>query len=195
MISLWIHSLLPLLLFLFDIGLLPEEHEDVEVFTNKAILLTATCSWFCTISLKFSSVFLCKILFSSSSNACLSFSVPKENRRLRESANGRCSVKKVFFFTCFVRKYYSHRRLLFSKIILPEIRAEGICSSRNSAVHVPEINSELVLFAGYSIIWQSPSRYQTTIGSYLLRIEKKSVIFSGSKQIPQRNTMLSQENM
>ena len=195
MISLWIHSLLPLLLFLFDIGLLPKEHEDVEVFTNKAILLTATCSWFCTILLKFSSVFLCKILFSSSSNACLSFSVPKENRPLRESANGRCSVKKVLFFTCFARKYYSHRRLLFSKIILPELRAEGICSPRNSAVHVPEINSELVPFAGYSIIWQSPSRYQATIGSYLLRIEEKSVIFSGSKQIPQRNTMLFQENM
>ena len=33
------------------------------------------------------------------------------------------------------------------------------------------------------------------IDSYLLTRKKKSVIFSGSKQIPQRNTMLSQENM
>ena len=40
--------------------------------------------------------------------------------------------------------------------------------------------------------WQSTSRYRASIGSYLLKIEKKSVIFSGSKQIPQRNTALSQ---
>ena len=38
-----------------------------------------------------------------------------------------------------------------------------------------------------------PGNY--SIGSYLLKIEKKSIIFSGSKQTPQRNTMLSQENM
>ena len=44
------------------------------------------------------------------------------------------------------------------------------------------MNSELVLFAGYSIIRQNTSRYWTTKGSYLLRIEKKNVIFSGSKQ-------------
>ena len=51
-----------------------------------------------------------------------------------KSANGRSSVGKVFFFatalccghwlTCFVRKGYSHWRLLFCKIILPEIRTE-----------------------------------------------------------------------
>ena len=81
MISLWVHSLLPLLLFLFDIRLLPEEYKDVEVFTTDAILLTATCSWFCTILLEFSSMFLCKISFSSSSNARLPFSILKENRR------------------------------------------------------------------------------------------------------------------
>ena len=81
MISLWVYSLLPLLLFLFDIRLLPEEHKDVEVFTSDAILLTATCSWFCTILLEFSSMFLCKISFCSSSNACLPFSVIKGNRR------------------------------------------------------------------------------------------------------------------
>ena len=81
MISLWVHSLLLLLLFLFDIRLLPEEQEDVVVFATDAILLTASCSWFCTILLEFSSMFLCKISFSSSSNACLPFSVLKENRR------------------------------------------------------------------------------------------------------------------
>ena len=42
MISLWVHSLLLLLLFLFDIRLLPEEYKDVEGFTTDAILLTAT---------------------------------------------------------------------------------------------------------------------------------------------------------
>ena len=122
-----------------------------------------------------------------------------------ESVNGKCSVKKVFFFatslcsghwlTCSARKGYSHRRRLCSQIILPEIRTEGIRSPRNSAVLVLQINSEPVLFAGYSIIRQSTSRYRATIGSYLLSIEKESVIFSGSKQIPQRNTMLSQENL
>ena len=56
MISLWIHSLLPLLLLLFNIGLLPEQHEDVD-----AMLLTVTCSWFCTILLEFSLMPLCKI--------------------------------------------------------------------------------------------------------------------------------------
>ena len=64
-----------------------------------------------------------------------------------ESANGRCSVKKEFFFgtspcsghwlTCFAQKGYSHRRLLFSQVILPEIRTEGIRSLNNSAVLVP----------------------------------------------------------
>ena len=38
-----------------------------------------------------------------------------------------------------------------------------------------------------------PGNY--SIGSYLLRTGKKRVIFSRCKQITQRNTMLSQENM
>ena len=37
--------------------------------------------------------------------------------------------------------------------------------------------------------------YSAELGSYLLRIENKSVIFSRSKKIPQRNSMLFQENM
>ena len=41
MISLWVHSLLPLLFF-FDFRLLEEEHKDVEGFTTDAILLTVT---------------------------------------------------------------------------------------------------------------------------------------------------------
>ena len=41
----------------------------------------------------------------------------------------------------------------------------------------------------------SQSTKQIIIDSYSLTIKKKSVIFSGSRQIPQRNTILSQENM
>ena len=80
MISLWIHSLMPLLLLLFDIWLLPEQHEDVEVFITDAMLLTVTCSWSCTRLLEFSLMSLCKNSFSSSSNARLPSSILKENR-------------------------------------------------------------------------------------------------------------------
>ena len=65
----------------FDARLLPEQHEDVEVFTTGAMLLTATCSSFCRRLLEFSSMSLFKILFSSSTNARLPPSVLKENRR------------------------------------------------------------------------------------------------------------------
>ena len=55
MILLRIHSLLPLMVLLFDIRLLPEQHEDVEAFTTDAMLvLTVTYSWFCTRLLEFS---------------------------------------------------------------------------------------------------------------------------------------------
>ena len=97
------------------------------------------------ILLQFSSMFLCKISFFASSDARLPFSILKENKTLcLESANGRCSVKKVSFFvafswcghwlTCLARKGYSHKRLHFSQIILPEMRTEGIRSLRNLAV-------------------------------------------------------------
>ena len=110
-----------------------------------------SCSWVCTILLEFSSVFLCKISFSSSSNARLPFSILKENKTLYlESANGRCSVRKMFYFvtspwcrhwlTCFAQKSYSHKRVFFPQIILPEMEfgrnSEGIRSQRNSAVHL-----------------------------------------------------------
>ena len=83
-------------------------------------------SWFCTILLDFSSIFLYKISFSSSSNICLPFPILKENKTLfLESANGKYYVKKMFFFvtcvwcghwlTCFARNGYSHKRLLFPR--------------------------------------------------------------------------------
>ena len=124
-----------------------------------------------------------------------------------KSANGRCSVKKVLFFAtspcseqwlaCSARKGYSHRRLLFSLIILPEIRTEGICFSKEFTCSCA-INkfrtgtlSRILNYSAEHL--KMPGNYST--GSYLLMIGKKSVIFSGSKQIPQRNTTLSQENM
>ena len=72
-------------------------------------------------------------------------------KKKKIDANGRISqwemfCKNMFFFamspccghwlTCFARKGCSHLRLLFSQIILPEIRTEGIRSPRNSAVLV-----------------------------------------------------------
>ena len=82
--SFWVHSLLLLLLILVNFRFLLEERKDVKGFTTDAVLLTATtatCSWFCTILLEFSSLSLCKISFSSSSNARLLSSVLNENRR------------------------------------------------------------------------------------------------------------------
>ena len=106
MISFWVHSLLPLLLFLFNIRLLPEEHEDAEVFSTDAILLTANCSWFYTILLEFSSMFLCRISFLLLQTRPL-FSVPK-----KIDANGRISQWEMFrkigvLFWSFVKKQKS----------------------------------------------------------------------------------------
>ena len=103
MISFWVHSLLPLLLFLFNIRLLPEEHEDAEVFSTDAILLTANCSWFYTILLEFSSMFLCRISFLLLKTRPL-FSVLK-----KIDANGRISQWEMFrkigvLFWSFVKK-------------------------------------------------------------------------------------------
>ena len=143
--------------------------------------------------------------------------------------------------TCFARKGCPHRRLVFPRLLY-QIK-ERVRSPSNSGVLVRWINSELVHFKGYWIIWQNTSRYEATIGSYLLRIrgshwrcsvrkgvlrnftkftgkhlrqslffnkvaghktplddcfcriEKKSAFFSGSKEIPQKNAILSQENM
>ena len=64
----------------FDARLLPEQPEDVEVFITDAMLLTATCSCFCTRLLEFSSIPLCKVSFSSFTFARLPPSVLKENR-------------------------------------------------------------------------------------------------------------------
>ena len=128
--SLWNHSLLPLLLVLFDIWILLEQYEDVEVFITDAMLLTFACSWFCTRLLEFFLIFLCKNSFSSSLNARLSPSILKQNiRNIQKQPPGDVLFKKVFFcatspwyrhwLTCFAQKGYSHRRLFFPRVILP----------------------------------------------------------------------------
>ena len=81
-----------------------------------------SCSWFCTILLEFYSMFLCKILFSSSSKVRLPFSVLQENKTLYlESANGRSSVKKMFF--CHVSMMWTLVDLFCSKKLFPQKNA------------------------------------------------------------------------
>ena len=82
--------------------------------------------WFCTILLEFSSIFLYKISFSSSSNICLPFSILKGNKTLfLESANGKCYVKKMFFFVTCLWWPVLHEMVILTKdcffpqIILP----------------------------------------------------------------------------
>ena len=92
------YFILLLQLLLFDIWLLPEQYEDVEVFITDAMLLTVTCSWFCTRLLEFFLMSLCKNTFPSSSNARLPSSILKENRRnIQKQPLGRCSVEKCSF--------------------------------------------------------------------------------------------------
>ena len=97
MISSWIHFLLPLLLLLLDIWLLPEQHEDGEVFITDAMLLTVTCSWFCTRLSVFSLMCLCKNSFSSS-YARFHSSILKENRRnIQKQSLGDVLLKRCSF--------------------------------------------------------------------------------------------------
>ena len=97
MVSLWVHSLLPLLLFLFYIRLLPGQHEHGEVFTTNAVILTATCSWFCKIILEFFSMSLCKILFSSSNASLPSSILEKKIDAISRSSHQEISVKRCSF--------------------------------------------------------------------------------------------------
>ena len=117
-----------------------------------------------------------------------------------ESANEICPVKMCSF--CHVSMFWTLVDLLCTKRLFSQETAffprffYQIQKRKEFVLQRIQLFLRLVLFfAGYSIIWQGTSRYRTTIDSYLLRIEKKSVIFSGSNQVPQRNTMLSQENM
>ena len=141
----WVHSLLLLLLLLFDIRLSREKHEDVEGFTIDAILQTVTCSSFCTIPLEFSSKFLYKISFSSCSNARLLFSVLKEKRCCIQYQPMGDVLQKRYSFLLSLVVVDIRWPALYEKVILtggcfvPKIfyqRSERIRFSRNSGVLV-----------------------------------------------------------
>ena len=124
-----------------------------------------------------------------------------------ESAYGRCSVKKVFFF-CHVSMFWTLVDLFCTKRLFSQETAffpdyftrdkngrnsfskEFSCSCAINKYGTGTLCRTLSYSAEHL---KMPGNY--SIGSYLLKIEKKSIIFSGSKQTPQRNTMLSQENM
>ena len=126
----------------FDIWVLLEQHEVVEVFIIDAMLLTVTCSWFCTRLLEFSLMSLCKNSFSSSKNAPLPSLILKENRRnIQKQTLGYVLWKRCSFVPRlhdvdigWAEKDYSHRRLFISHIILPETRTSSF--SNESAILV-----------------------------------------------------------
>ena len=147
-------------------------------------------------------MFLYKISFSSSSNARLLFSVLKEKRRyIQQQPMGDVLQKRYSFFvisgccghslTCFIRKGYSHRRLLCSENILPEIRTDSFFKELRCSCAINKFRTgTLCRILNYSTDHlKVPGNYR----QLFVKIGKKSVIFSGSKQIPQMNIMLSQE--
>ena len=168
---------------------------------------TNCCSWFCAILLEFSSMFLCKISFSSSSsNVCLPFF-----QFLKKiGANGTISQSEMFckkvvlfchlsMFSTLVDLFCTKRLFSQETAFFPDYftrdknRWNSFSKEFSCSCAINKFRTSTICrILNYS---QSTSRYRATIGSYLLKVEKKSVIFSGSKQIPQRNTMLSQENM
>ena len=147
---------------------------------------------------------LCKNSFSSSSNARLPSSILKENRHNIQKQNWEMFCKKGVLL-CHVSMTWTLVDLFCTKRLFSQ---EAVfCPyyfTRDNNVFVLQgisyscaINKiktgTLCRILNYST---ENLKYRITIDSYLLRIEKKSVIFSGSKQIPQRNNIvLSQENM
>ena len=151
-----------------------------------------SCSWFCTILLEFSSMFLCKISFSSSSNARLPFSILKENKMLYLApANGRCSVKKIFFLPR-LHDVDTGWPVLQEKVILtrdcffPPDYFTRDENGRNSFAKEFSCTSNINEFRSGTLCrilnyLTEHLKVSATKGSYLLRIERKNVIFTGSK--------------
>ena len=81
MISLWIHSLLPNVVAFVRYLTFTGTAWRCGSFHYWRNTTNVTCSWFCTRLLEFSLMSLCKKSFSSSSNACLTSLILKENRR------------------------------------------------------------------------------------------------------------------
>ena len=114
-----------------------------------------------------------------------------------ESANGRCAVKKVFWtlvdLSCTKRLFLQETDFFPDYFTRDKSRKNSFSKefSCSCAIYKFRFGTLCMIL----IIRQNTSRYGATIYSYLLRMENKSVIFSGSKQIPQRNTILSLGNM
>ena len=102
------------------------------------------------------------------------------------------AIKKVFFFatppcsghwfTCFARKGYSHRRLLFYQIILPEIRMEGILSTGNvtvkSGIHLKKncvLKSEIQLKFYRDGLFKKSQIKSETVMSWSSRKKKQGI--------------------
>ena len=115
----------------------------MEVFTTDAVLLTAPCFWFGTILLEFSSMLLCKISFSSSSNVFLPFFQFQK----KIDANGRTIKSKMFYkkgvLFCHVFMFWTLVDLFFTKRLFSQDTAfypdylTRDKNGRNSAVLVP----------------------------------------------------------
>ena len=96
--------------------------------------------------------------------------------------------------TCFPWKDYSHRRLFFSQIILPEIKTGSFSIEFRCSCAINKFKTSTLCGRTFNYSTEHlkiPGNY--TMYNYLLTTEKKSVIFSGSRQMQQRNTILSQE--
>ena len=185
MISLWVYFLLPLLLFLLDIRLLFKEQEDAEVFHIDAILLTATCSWFCTILFESSSIFLCKISFLLLQTHVYLFQLQK-----KIDANGRISQWEMFckksllfchvsIFCTMVDLFCTKRLFLQETAFFPDyftrdkngrnsFSKEFSCSCAINKFRTATLCRILNYSAEH---FKMPGNY--SISSYLLRIEKK----------------------
>ena len=112
-----------------------------------------------------------------------------------ESANGRCSVKKVFWTLVdlfFMKRVFSQETAFCLDYFTRDKNGKNVFSEEFScscAINKFRTGTLCMIL----IIPKNTSRYGATIDSYLLRIENKSVIFSGNKQIHSRNTILTLE--
>ena len=94
--------------------------------------------------------------------------------------------------TCSEQKCYSHRRLFFSQVILPEIRTGSFSQEFNCSVARNKFRTDAnSMIFNYLTDLTNHNKHKPVS---LLRIKRNVVIFPARKQIPQRNTSISQEN-
>ena len=113
--------------------------------------------------------------------------------------------KNCFFFAwssycrhglnCSGRKAYSHRTPFFSTIILPEIRAGSFSLKfRCSGASNKFTTTALPMVFYFSIEHLNLQGHCKYLLVSSLRIKNCAIIFPRRKQIPQRNTTVTQEN-